>query len=174
MISYLKQISIATHLLWLGWFLMLIGLFLPVINIPIPDPHMAQLLFFGLPIPKVGDNGEVAILTHAPIEGIRAALFLFFKTIKHTGISISWGLLLLLSVPVLLALFAPVLLRIRSKAANIVVALCFGLGFLGPGMMLLLSANEAVIGPGFYCWVFALLLLALSRIKACLETSDKV
>lgn len=170
MISYLKHITVATRLLWLGWLLMLIGLFMPVINIPIPDPHMAQLLFFGLPIPKIGNDGEIAILTHMPIEGIRAALFLFFKTIKHAGLSLTWGLLLMLSIPVFLALIAPVLVWVSSRKKNIFLSLCFGMGFLGPGMILLLSVKETVLGPGFYCWVLALLLLTLSRIKTWLNT----
>lgn len=167
MISHLQQTTVATPLLWIGWFLMLIGLFMPVINIPIPDPHMAPLLFFGLPVPKVDDNGEIAVLTHAPIVGLKIVFFLFIKTLEKARFSLDWGLLLILSVPVLLALVSPVLLWVKSKISNIFLACCFGVGFLGPGMMLLLSADESVIGSGFYYWVMALLLLMMSRVMAC-------
>lgn len=156
----------ATLLLFLGWVLIIVGLFIPVIHIPIPDPHMAPLLFFGLPIPNVNDDGSMKVMSHAPIEGIRIIGFIFIVLLKKMSLKLAWLALMILSLPIFLALLAPIQIWIKSLGSNITLALLYGFWLIMPGFSLLISAKDNLIGTGYYVWTAALLMLCASRILA--------
>lgn len=165
-----KLATKATLLLWLGWLLMIVGLFIPVIHIPIPDPHMAPLLFLGLPIPNVNDDATMKIASHVPIEGIRIVAFIIITLLKKMSFSVAWLTLMLLSAPLLLAMTAPLQLWIKSRYTNTVLTLLYGLGLILPIVVLLNSAKDNFIGTGYYLWTAALLMLCASRILVCVSS----
>jgi len=160
----------ATLLLFLGWLLMIVGLFIPVIHIPIPDPHMAPLLFLGIPIPNVNDDGSMKIVSHASIEGIRIIAFIIITLLKKMSFKLAWLALMTLSLPLFLALLAPIQIWIKSFRINIILALMYGFWLIIPGVSLLISAKDNLIGPGYYFWTIALLMLCSSRILVCVSS----
>ena len=161
------RIKRAIFLLWLGWLLMLIGLFIPIIQVPVPDPHMGSLLFFGLPIPEVTNDGSIKILTHIPIEGMKVIGFMMLTVIDKASLKWEWGVLLILTAPLFLALISPALIWIKSFSLNIILALVYGFSWSIPGVVMLISAKSDVIGTGYYIWTAALFILCCSRILVC-------
>lgn len=143
---------------------MLMALFKTVINIPIPDPEMAGLLFLGTSKPTFENSSEITQASHAAIVGLKIVYLLLMDTFTRFRLSFIWLLLFFLSLPVLLAVFAPILLLARSKLLNMFLMVCFVLGLAAPVLMLLCSKEGSYVGSGFYFWVLALLLLLLSRV----------
>jgi len=136
----------ANKLLWLGWIIMLSGLIAPIITIPTGDPQVGSLvMFLGL---------------HSDANGLAIALGLILAPLKHIG----W---LIFSVPILLGLIAPIFLKVNSKLINTLLVLIYAVGFIIPVQVLLFSLKaEGLIGPGFYLWLVALLVLTISRVKS--------
>jgi len=162
-----SRIKRSTLLLCLAWLLMIIGLFIPVIQVPVPEPHMGSLLFFGLPIPEVTNDGSINIMTHIPIEGLKVIGFMMSTVIEKASLKWEWGVLLILTAPLFLALISPALIWIKSFSINIILALIYGFSWTIPGLLMLISAESDVIGTGYYIWTAALFLLCCSRGVVC-------
>lgn len=154
----------ATLLLWLGWLFMIVGLFIPVIHIPIPDPDMARLLFLGHSDTSMTDEEAISVASHVPIEGVRIIAFTIITLLKKMSLNIAWLVLLLMSSPLLLAVTAPIQAWVTSRFSNMLLALLYGLGLILPLVILLNSTKDNVIGIGYYVWTVALLMLFASRI----------
>lgn len=157
----------ATLLLWLGWLLMIVGFFIPIIHISVPNPYMAELLFWGQYSPSVIDEGVSEMASHVPIEGVKVVAFIIITLLKKMSLSIAWLFLLLLSSPVLLAITAPVQISAKSPYTNMVLAILYCIGLILPLVILLNSAMDNVIGTGYYFWTAALMMLCTSRILVC-------
>jgi len=139
---------------------MLVGLFLPTVTIPSGNPYIGSLVM------HIGFKADIAY-------GWQTAIALITLPMYYSS-------LFLFSLPVWAGLLAPLFLRVRSKIVNGLLAILYGLGFVWPlYVFLFLLKAEAYIEIGFYVWLLGLLLLTVSRIKACFSsplhlTSDMV
>jgi|GEM_PF-5412173 len=153
MIAYFRQIELATQMLWLAWFMMVLGLFLLIITIPTGDPKIGSLvMFLGL---------------HEDAYGWQVALVLLIAPFKHSG----W---VVFSIPIWLGLVSPVVLLIKSKAINRFIALIYGVGTTTSVVLVMSLKVEGILGIGYYFWMMALCLLTASRLKVSFCSESKV
>ncbi len=142
------MMSKSTSMLWAGWSAVLIGLLLPIINLPEGDPDIGSLMMF------LGLRDDA--------YGWQVAIALIAAPLKHIG----W---VVFSLPLWLGLMAPAGLLIKSRVMNGLLALCYGVGFIVPITVLSFALNrDGLIDVGYYVWVIALFLLAISRLKVLL------
>lgn len=162
-----KQIPMATRLLLLGWVLLLVGLFIPVITIDVPNTDYGRLLFQGPEPSETVGEGSTGFPTQASIEGWKIASVTFTKALGKANMYLGWSIFLLFNFPALLAFIAPVLLWFKSKKINTLLALYYGIAsFILILLMMFLSSHGTLIGLGYYLWILAALLLMGSRIMA--------
>jgi len=147
--------KIQNKLLLLGWVLMLVGLFLPTVTVPSGNPYIGSLVM------RIGFKADIAY-------GWQTALALIALPIYKSS-------LLLFSLPVWAGLLAPLFLRVKSKIANGLLVMLYGLGFIWPLYVLIfLLKAEAFIEVGFYVWALGFLLLTASRIIALFSSPQLI
>ena len=101
---------------------MIVGLFIPVIIVDLPNTDYARLLFQGPKPSELTSDGITVFPKHASIEGWRIASVTFTKAIGKASKHLEWTVFFLFNIPLLLAFVAPVLLLFKIKEDKYIVS----------------------------------------------------